>query len=208
MFTGLVKDIGKIVQIKPNKEGKVFVIESNMCSDIGIDDSVSTNGVCLTATSVTDKTFTVQAIHVTLEKTNLGKLTVGSKVNLELALRATDRLGGHIVQGHVNGTGHITKIENAGKNYNVSFTTEEHLKKYIIKEGSIAIDGTSLTIAYMDNSNFTVSLIPHTFDNTIFHTKKVGDSINIEVDIMAKYLEHFMKFDTKKSNLENLIKDW
>lgn len=209
MFTGLIKDIGKIKNITSNTEGKEFTIETNdLINEIDIDDSVATNGVCLTATNINENTFKCQAIHVTLQKTNLGSLKINDKVNLELALRASDRLGGHIVQGHVNGTGKIKAIKKTGKNIDISFSAEEHLHKYIIQEGSIALDGTSLTIARCKENHFTVSLIPHTYENTIFHTKKINDSINIEVDIMAKYLEHFTKFENKKTNLEKTLKEW
>ncbi len=209
MFTGLIKDIGIIKGISSNTEGKEFVIESNaLIDEISIDDSVATNGVCLTATKIEGNAFKCQAIHVTLQKTNLGSLKVNDKVNLELALKASDRLGGHIVQGHVNGTGKILNITKTGKNIDISFSTQNHLHKYIIKEGSIAIDGTSLTIAHIIDNKFTVSLIPHTYENTIFHTKSVNDTVNIEVDIMAKYLEHFTKFENKRASFEQTLKEW
>jgi riboflavin synthase len=208
MFTGLIKDIGKVVSILPNSEGKEFIIETKVLSkEIKIDDSIATNGVCLTATEINGNQFKVQAVHVTLEKSTIGKLKVGSKLNLELALRPIDRLGGHIVQGHVNGTGVISAIKKLGKNYEVTFTTENKLFKYIIAEGSIALDGISLTIARITDSSFTVSIIPHTWDNTNLHTKKIGDSVNIEVDMMAKYLENFLRFEEKDSRLLNLLRE-
>lgn len=206
MFTGLIKDIGTIKSIKRNSSGAEFIIETEkLISDIEIDDSVATNGVCLTATKVDGKCFTVQAVHVTLEKTNLGKLKSGDKVNLELALRASDRLGGHIVQGHVNGQGKLTAHKQLGDNWEISFSADSHLFKYMIKEGSICIDGISLTIARLDKGQFTVSIIPHTYENTILHTKKIGESVNIEVDMMAKYLENFVKFENSKTNLMDLL---
>lgn len=209
MFTGLIKDIGTIKKITSNTEGKEFLIETTaLIDEINIDDSVATNGVCLTATKVDNNLFKCQAIHVTLKKTNLGSLKVNDKVNLELALRASDRLGGHIVQGHVNGTGKILDIKKTGKNIDITFSTESHLHKYIIKEGSIAIDGTSLTVWDIVEDKFKVSLIPHTYENTIFHTKNVNDSLNIEVDIMAKYLEHFTNYDKKKTAYTDTLKEW
>lgn len=201
MFTGLVKDIGTIKSINSNAEGKEFIIQTKkLYNEIQIDDSVATNGVCLTATEIKGDTFKIQAVHVTLEKTNIGKLQVGDKVNLELALRPMDRLGGHFVQGHVNGVGSIKGINPRGKNYEVTMQAPQSLFKYMIPEGSIAIDGISLTISKLTSSDFSVSLIPHTFENTIFHTKKIGDSVNIEVDMMAKYLENFLKFDKAHKN--------
>ncbi|MFT6630199.1 MAG: riboflavin synthase [Bacteriovoracaceae bacterium] len=206
MFTGLIKDIGKVIQIKANAEGKEIVIETTkLSSEINIDDSVATNGVCLTATKIKNKQFTVQAVHVTLEKTSIGSLKVGSIVNLELALRPMDRLGGHIVQGHVNGLGKVKNIKTLGKNFEIEFSATPDLFKYIIKEGSIALDGISLTIARITNKSFTVSIIPHTYENTTLYSKKIGDSVNIEVDMMAKYLENFLRFEKKDSNLMNLL---
>ncbi len=206
MFTGLIKDIGTIVKVTPNKEGKVFVIQTNaLINDIKIDDSVATNGVCLTATEVSSNSFTAQAVHVTLEKTTLGLLKTGDSVNLELALRPMDRLGGHFVQGHVSGIGKIHSIKPFGENFEITITPPEELFRYIIKEGSIALDGISLTIARMNQKSFTVSIIPHTYHHTNLHLKKIGDSINIEVDMMAKYLENFIKYDNTQSK-ENKLK--
>lgn len=193
MFTGLIKDIGTIKKITPNKEGAEFIIESpQLFSEIGIDDSVAVNGTCLTATKIEGKEFTVQAVHVTLEKTTIGKLKVGSPVNLELALRADDRLGGHFVQGHVNTVGKIVDIKKIGKNTIYTTELDRKFEKYLISEGSIAIDGISLTISHLVNNRFSVSIIPHTLENTILYTKKIGDLVNIEVDIMAKYIEKML----------------
>lgn len=207
MFTGLIKDIGTIKSINSNQTGKEFVIEApELYSQIEIDDSVSTNGCCLTATKIEGKCFRVQAVHVTLEKTNLGKLKTGDKVNLELALRPMDRMGGHFVQGHVNGVGKIQSILQKGNNWEITINAPKELFRYIISEGSIAVDGISLTVAKLMEHSFTVSIIPHTYENTVLHTKKIGDSVNIEVDMMAKYLENFIKFD-KKFNLERWYKE-
>lgn len=208
MFTGLIKDIGTVVSVKSNNEGKEFVIKApNLYKDIQIDDSVSTNGVCLTATEIKGEMFKIQAVHVTLEKTNIGKLKQGDKVNLELALRPMDRLGGHFVQGHVNGVGAIKSVNQRGKNWEITIDAPKELFRYIISEGSIAVDGISLTVARLREREFTVSIIPHTYENTILHTKKIGDSVNIEVDMMAKYLENFLQFDKRKSKFEEIIKN-
>lgn len=208
MFTGLIKDIGTIESVTSNSEGKEFVIKApKLYHEIQIDDSVATNGVCLTATEIKGETFKIQAVHVTLEKTNIGKLKQGDKVNLELALRPMDRLGGHFVQGHVNGVGQLKGINQRGKNWEISIGAPKELFKYIINEGSIAVDGISLTVARVDSNQFTVSIIPHTYEMTILHTKKIGDSVNIEVDMMAKYLENFMKFDRQKNRFEEMVKN-
>lgn len=197
MFTGLIKDLGIIKSMKKIAEGVEFEIQTKLVSEIGIDDSVAVNGVCLTATSVSAETFKMQAVNITLEKTTLGKLNEGDLVNLELALRFSDRLGGHIVQGHVNGVGALENSKNQGENYELWFSIPNQFKKYIVKEGSIAIDGISLTVADVDfdhGSRFMVTIIPHTWNNTQLHKKRLGDGVNIEVDMMAKYLENFIKY--------------
>ena len=205
MFTGLIKDVGRIQNIVTNTEGKVFTIKTKLTKNIAIDDSVATNGVCLTATKVSEDTFTAQAVAVTLQKTTLGKLKVGDPVNLELALRLMDRLGGHLVQGHVGGVGSLRSIKKLGDNYEMAFSCDPKLFRYFIAEGSIALDGISLTLARVEESQFTVSIIPHTFENTSLGIKKIGDLVNIEVDMMAKYLENFMRFD-KKFSLDKWFK--
>lgn len=203
MFTGLIQEVGTIVSITPNTEGKEFLIRApELISEIKIDDSVATNGVCLTATKIEGDAFRVQAIHVTLEKTSLGHLNVGSKVNLELSLRPMDRLGGHMVQGHVNALGKIKKIEKAGNNWEIEVSIPTELRKYMISEGSIALDGISLTIARLTDSSLTVAIIPHTLEKTSLSSKKVGDVLNIEVDMVAKYIENFLRFGKDKQNEE------
>jgi riboflavin synthase len=193
MFTGLIQDTGTIQSITNNREGREFVIRTALIADIKIDDSVATNGVCLTATQIQDGTYRCQAIPMTLEKTTLGLLKEGDKVNLELSLRAQDRLGGHMVQGHVNGVGQIIDIKDMGKTweFRVSFPTD--LRKYMISEGSIAIDGISLTIARLSETELTLAIIPHTLEKTTLGSKKIGDSVNVEVDMVAKYIENFLQ---------------
>lgn len=211
MFTGLVKEIGKIKSVVPNREGAKLEIESGkLISEIAIDDSVAVNGVCQTAVAVSCKTFTVQAVHTTLEKTTLGKLRVGDDVNLELALRLSDRLGGHLVQGHVNATAPLTAVKATGENYLLTVTLPDALLRYVIAEGSITLDGISLTIAKLESNNVTVSIIPHTFHSTILKNKKIGDHINIEVDVLAKYVErllHFSPVQSKESE-SMMTEDW
>jgi len=192
MFTGLIKDIGKIISITENESGKEFIIKTKLISEIGIDDSVAINGTCLTATEINNDSFKMQAVHVTLEKTNLGNLKIGQHVNLELALRPVDRLGGHFVQGHVNGVGEFIRAEERGGNYEIWISLPENLRKYTISEGSIALDGISLTIAAIENENIMVSIIPHTWEFTNLSERKPGDIINIEVDMLAKYVEQFV----------------
>lgn len=196
MFTGLIQEVGTIESIEENTEGRVFVIHApHLTKDMKIDDSIATNGVCLTATKIEEDKFRVQAIHITLEKTSLGSLTKGSQVNLEPSLRLMDKLGGHMVQGHVNGKGEILEIGKTGENWNIKISLPSELRKYMILEGSIALDGISLTIARLNDEDLTVSIIPHTLEKTSLFSKKIGDDLNIEVDMVAKYIENFLRLN-------------
>lgn len=209
MFTGLVKEIGTIKKVTPNAEGAEIVVTSNiLIPSIEIDDSIAINGVCQTATAVSDNSFTVQAVHTTLEKTTLGKLKVGQEINMELALQVSDRLGGHIVQGHVNCVAPISEIVSKGNNYLVSITLPDDVLRYVVEEGSITIDGISLTVAYLQRNKATVSIIPHTFESTILRNKSVGDKVNIEVDVIAKYVERLLSFKRKQSSSSNITEEW
>jgi riboflavin synthase len=200
MFTGLIQEVGTIESITTNPEGKEFVIRApSLIQEIKIDDSVATNGVCLTATKIQGDTFRVQAVHMTLEKTSIGSLKPQDKVNLELSLRPHDRLGGHFVQGHVNALGKIKQIQMTGKNWEIEVSFPKELRKYMISEGSIALDGISLTIARLTDSTLTVAIIPHTLEKTSLSSKKVGDVLNLEVDMIAKYIENFLKFNPDQS---------
>lgn len=196
MFTGLIQELGTIQSISSNAEGKEFIIKApSLIKEIEIDDSVATNGVCLTATAIQGDCFKVQAVHMTLEKTSLGALRPGAPVNLELSLRAQDRLGGHMVQGHVNALGKVKAIKTIGENWEIEVSFPPELRKYMISEGSITLDGISLTIARLTNQTLTVAIIPHTLEKTTLSAKKIGDVLNIEVDMVAKYIENFLRFD-------------
>lgn len=211
MFTGLVKEIGIVKAIKPNREGKEFIIEARkLISDIEIDDSVAVNGACQTATKIEGNCFHMQTVHVSLDKTTLDTFQVGDEVNLELALTLQDRLGGHMVQGHVNDQGKVVKIKNEGKNYLLSIKVSNNQMKYIVQEGSITLDGTSLTVAHLDVENciLTASIIPHTWDNTILRNRKVGDKINIEVDVLAKYVENLLFHQGNNKQTSNITEQW
>ena len=208
MFTGLIQEVGTIHSVNQNDEGKEFYIKApKLIKDIKIDDSIATNGCCLTATQIKGETFKVQAIHMTLEKTAIGNLKAGDKVNLELSLRPQDRLGGHFVQGHVNAMGQIKQIKKIGENWEIEVSFPHQLRKYMISEGSIALDGISLTIAKLSPESFTVAIIPHTLEKTTLGTKKVGDHLNLEVDMIAKYIENFLRFD-KESRKEEWAKNF
>jgi riboflavin synthase len=195
MFTGLIKEIGIVKSVRPNQEGVELIVESKvLLPEIGIDDSVAINGACQTATKIGDNCFHVQTVHVSLEKTTLGSLRSGDEVNLELALRLQDRLGGHMVQGHVNDIAKIINIDSRGENYLVKLKVSASQMKYIVKEGSITIDGISLTVCDVDleGSAFMVSIIPHTWNNTVLRNRKSGSAVNIEVDILGKYVENLL----------------
>ncbi len=209
MFTGLIQEVGTIEEITVNAEGREFIIRApNLIREISPDDSVATSGVCLTATKIQGDTFRVQAIHMTLEKTSLGTLRPQDKVNLELSLRPTDRIGGHFVQGHVNALGNIQNIHMTGDNWEIEVTFPQDLRKYMISEGSIALDGISLTIARLQETSLTVAIIPHTLEKTSLSTKRIGDVLNLEVDMMAKYIENFLRLGQDKTKNEEWTRNF
>ncbi|MBK23817.1 MAG: riboflavin synthase [Halobacteriovorax sp.] len=207
MFTGIVKEIGRITNIQPNEEGKLITIDlKSLAPKANIDDSVCVNGVCQTVIEKNGSEVKFQAVGVTLEKTNFGEFQIGDKVNLETSLTASDQLGGHFVMGHVNGVSEISEVISNGDNYYTWINLPEEMKPYLVQEGSISVDGVSLTIAEVnsDYTRFAVSLIPHTWENTVFHSKKVGSKVNLEVDILAKYIENLLKHRSKSISLESL----
>ena len=207
MFTGLIEEIGIIENIKPIAGGKKITIGAKtILKGLKEGDSISISGVCLTCTYFSSNSFTVDAVGETLIKSTIDSLTTGKIVNLETALSFSQKLGGHLVQGHVNGVGKISDIKKLGENYSLSVSMPKELSKYLIDEGSIAIDGISLTIAQAQNNNCSFSIIPHTWKNTNLHTKEVGDKVNVEIDVIAKYVENFLR-DSKKNNIE-LNEEW
>lgn len=193
MFTGIIKDIGQIQSIRSNREGRLFEIKTALTNDIKVDDSVALNGVCQTAIKVMKDSFLVQAVTTTLAKTTLSDLKLTDKVNLELALRPVDRMGGHIVSGHVNTIGRLADRKIIGNNHILRISMDSMQMKYVIDEGSICLDGISLTVSRVlkNRNEFEVSIIPHTLKQTTLEQKKLGEGINIEVDILSKYLENF-----------------
>jgi len=192
MFTGLVAAKGRIAAISRNSESAIFEIESALASEISTGDSVSVSGVCLTAITVSNKGFSADVMIQTLRLTSLASLVVGSEVNLELAARPIDRLGGHIVQGHVDGVGSV--LENApGEKWNkFVIKIPAHLAKYVVNQGSIAVEGVSLTVGAIAGDEVTLWLIPETLMRTNLATKSAGDLANIEVDVIAKYVERLV----------------
>jgi len=207
MFTGLIEAIGKVSRIKHIAGGKKINISfSRIGDDIEINDSLAVNGVCLTVTEKNENSVWVDAVGVTLSKTTLRDIREGGVVNLERALLLSDRLGGHFVQGHVNGIGEIADIQKLGENYALKILIPSNIKRYVISEGSIAIDGISLTIADIIDLKIEISVIPHTWNNTTLKNAKIGQKVNIETDMLAKYVENFIN-STQKTG-ETYTDNW
>jgi riboflavin synthase len=202
MFTGLVQDIATIRAIEKRNESSVLTFETNLVNELSIGDSISINGVCLTAISINGKEVKVDVMIQTLKLSNLGQLSEGDTVNAELATRADARLGGHIVQGHVDGIARVVTNEMGEKWQKFVVEIPAALKKYVVNQGSICIDGVSLTVGSMDDARSIVTLwlIPETLENTTLGEKAVGESVNIEVDVLAKYVERLLsqRFDDEK----------
>ncbi|WP_332631561.1 riboflavin synthase [Halalkalibacter flavus] len=200
MFTGIIEEVGQIQEMRSSGESMVMKIGANrILNDVNLGDSISVNGVCLTVTSYTSTHFTVDVMPETVRATSLRGLGRGSRVNLERAMSAKGRFGGHFVSGHVDGTGTILakKPEQNAVYYRIGVT--EELRHYMIEKGSVAVDGTSLTIFAVDNESFTISIIPHTIEETIIGTKGVGDIVNIECDMVGKYIEQFISRRSESS---------
>lgn len=194
MFTGLVEEMGSIHSITPFDGGVAFTVTAQkVFDDLKVDDSIAINGCCQTVIGIEKQQFTVQSIKETLEKTNFNTLTEGTVVNLERAMLPTQRLGGHFVQGHINGTATVCSITHRGENKYVGITLPATLFQYCIQEGSIAIDGVSLTLAHLEPESCKayVSIIPHTWKVTTFSTYSVGQCVNIEIDMLAKMVHQF-----------------
>lgn len=207
MFTGLIEEVGKISALR-NANGRLIleISAGKIINSLKIGDSISVNGVCLTVTNFTSGKFCVDAVGETLKKTTIGSLRIGTEVNLEPALQLSQKLGGHLVQGHVNDVGEITEIKKLGENYLMSFSLPHHLEKYLIKEGSIAIDGISLTIAHVSANKIMCSIIPHTWKNTNLRARKPGDQVNIEIDVISKYVEKFTS--STQENKNEISEEW
>lgn len=186
MFTGIVEEIGAV---KAMDAGRLTIGASVVVSDVSVGDSIAVNGACLTVTEYDAASFAVDVVPETLRRTNLGALTAGSRVNLERSMPASGRFGGHMVQGHVDGTGVVRSISADGDALMMAFEASPWVMRYAVEKGFIAVDGTSLTIVHCDNFSFSVTLIPHTQANTVLGDKRVGDSVNLEADIVAKYVE-------------------
>ncbi len=206
MFTGIVEEMGTVRSIKKGAKSAIITVEAQkIMEDIHLGDSICTNGVCLTVTSFDKNSYSVDVMHETLRRTNLGDLKSGSRVNLERAMAADGRFGGHMVAGHIDGTGVITSMTRDDNAIWIVVNTSRDLLKYIVDKGSITIDGISLTVAAVDASGFSVSVIPHTGSNTTLLTKKPGDTVNLETDMVGKYVEKLLHFQAEEENNESKI---
>ncbi|HEX6457981.1 MAG TPA: riboflavin synthase [Thermoleophilaceae bacterium] len=189
MFTGLVQDLGRVRAVENEPGGARIEIETALAGELSEGDSIAVNGVCLTAVTVSDGAFRADAMAETLRRSSLGPLDAGSTVNLELPLRPQDRLGGHFVQGHVDGTGTVEDVAVEGFSHVVRIACAPEILHYIVEKGSITVDGVSLTVAGVDDEGFTVSLIPETLERTTLGQAAPGRVVNLEVDVLAKYVE-------------------
>ena len=189
MFTGIVEEVGVVSKI--THKG-MTVKASSVLSDVKLGDSIAVNGTCLTAVNFTDSEFSVDLSPETIRRTSLGQLSEGSRVNLERALSASDRMGGHIVQGHVDGTGRVTSIKPDGDSIIFRVKVPKRLDKYIVEKGFVAVDGISLTVVKRGASSFTLAVIPYTLENTNLAVLSEGDRVNLEADILAKYVESLL----------------
>lgn len=203
MFTGLIEEMGTIKSIRKGaKSAEISILGDLVTKDTHIGDSIAVNGICMTVTSISGTVFTADVMAETMRRTSLSTLKEGSRVNLERAMAADGRFGGHIVAGHVDGIGQITRLEKEDNAVWITIKADRGILKYIVEKGSITIDGVSLTVAYVDNACFQVSIIPHTAKNTILLEKKQGDIVNLENDIIGKYVEKLMGQNHKESNID------
>ena len=190
MFTGIIEEVGSVASIRKGAHSCVLTVNaSRVLEDVHLGDSIATNGVCLTVTSFTSHSFSADVMHETLNRSSLGSLHIGSPVNLERAMLAGGRFGGHIVSGHIDGVGTISSIKEDDNAVWYTVEAPSNILRYIIEKGSITLDGISLTVAKVTNSNFSVSIIPHTRAQTNLASKKVGDVLNLENDLVGKYVE-------------------
>ncbi len=205
MFTGLIEEIGIVQKIdRGSKSAQITIGAKKIMDDVKIGDSISTNGVCLTVIEFNSKGFTIDVMPETMRRSNLKNLKIGSKVNLERALRLEDRLGGHIVSGHIDGVGIIEAFKEEDNATWITIKAPVETLKYVIEKGSIAIDGTSLTVAYVDDKGFKVSIIPLTRDETTLLSKMIGDEVNLECDMVGKYIEKITMFNADQSQKKSI----
>ena len=202
MFTGIIEELGTL---KSLNGGRIEITCAKILEDIKIGDSICTNGICLTVTDFAENYFAADVMPETFRKTSLENLNIGGAVNLERAMKVGDRFGGHIVSGHIDGVGKISNIRTDGNAIFINISAESKLLKQIAAKGSVALDGISLTVVDADTENFSVSMIPHTRAVTNFKFKRVGSVVNIETDILAKYIERLMTFKTSSEITKDFL---
>ena len=209
MFTGIVEEIGTVVDFEASQNIlRIKVQASKVLEETYLGDSISTNGVCLTVTGIGKNHFYADVMGETVRRSNLGTLKKGDKVNLERAMAANSRFGGHIVSGHIDGKGKITSYEKEGNAVWITIDTGKEVLKYVVEKGSIAIDGISLTVAYVDDREFKVSIIPHTSEETTLLKKKIGEEVNLECDVIGKYVEKLLGFNKKNDEKKSITMDF
>jgi riboflavin synthase len=193
VFTGLIADLGTVTAVAATADGVRLAVASRLATELAEGDSVAVNGVCLTATEVSDGGFAADVMRESLRRSSLAEVAPGAPVNLELPLRAADRLGGHVVQGHVDGVGTVRDVRDDGFARVVTIAAPPELLRYVVEKGSIAVDGVSLTVSALDAESFSVSLIPETLERTNLGTAQPGRPVNLEVDVLAKYVEKLVR---------------
>ncbi|MFO7890662.1 MAG: riboflavin synthase [bacterium] len=209
MFTGIIEETGTIKKIETQSSGKRFTITAKrVLEDLSVEDSISVSGVCLTVVARTPDGFQATAVPETLNTSILGEIKSGTEVNLERALGSRDRFGGHFVYGHVDGIGKISSRKDRGENWILEIEVPEHLEKYMIKKGSVAVDGISLTIADIIHNRISISIIPYTLQHTTIINKKQGEKVNLETDIVGKYIEKLMKKEDYRTNTDTKLLDF
>lgn len=193
MFTGIIKELGVVQKIEKEGSNIHVTIEAEMTKELNVDESIAHNGVCLTVVAINNNQYTVTAIEETMLKTNLGAWIVGTEVNLERAMIMNARLDGHIIQGHVDKTGTCTAIKEVDGSWYFTFEYEETEEHLLVDKGSVCVNGTSLTVVDPTDNHFSVAIIPYTFEETVFRNMKVGDAVNLEFDILGKYIAKYAK---------------
>jgi riboflavin synthase len=206
LFTGIIEELGRVKSLKRNsRESRLVIGAKKTLSDVHIGDSIAVNGVCLTVVSFTDSEFTVDVMNETFLRSSLGDLRIGEEVNLERAMAANGRFGGHIVSGHIDGTGRIKAVFDDGNAKWYEINVGPDLLEGIVMKGSVAIDGISLTVAKVTTASFAVSIIPHTLDATVLRNKRAGDLVNIETDVLGKYIKKLVQDQSGKESIYEKI---
>lgn len=209
MFTGIIEEVGTVSAVHKSGTSSFIRIQAKtVLSDVHLGDSIAVNGVCLTVTAFDNSTFQADVMNETLSRSSLGSLSNGSPVNLERAMSANGRFGGHIVSGHIDGTGTVIAIENDGIAVWYTVSADSTILRYIVEKGSIAIDGISLTVAKVTDTDFSVSVIPHTAAQTNLSSKKIGSIVNLENDIVGKYVEKLFRPDSKPQSKSSITLDF